>query len=352
MKFFKSPQKVLIVIMFVLLVISSIFIVRLELKAASLQSRLDEHHKSLEKNKDILENLDSFTRKIKSNGISIDGNKVVINAGKSSITLQNNNIDISSEGKIAIGTPTKSIINIEKDGDVFIGPNNQKSLGYDKNEDYIYMWYNGSRIILGQHVFTSGKEQGIRLVSKDGGPRLSVVGNGIALNVPDKQGDYKISMAPLKDYIKISKGESVIKLENENIDIEAKGDIEVGPSDEKNFGYRKSEDYIYMLNKDSRIVVGPLNDNAGKYLGNGIMLIGKTDGPQLAVRDEKITLAIPNKNYKLFLDPTKELVGLRQDQSSILLKKNNLEIDVQGDINITSKNGNVNINGKKVNLNE
>lgn len=46
------------------------------------------------------------------------------------------------------------------------------------------------------------------------------------------------------------------------------------------------------------------------------------------------------------------MIGMKQGQSSIKLERNSLKIDVVGDINITSKNDNVNINGKKVNLNE
>ena len=107
MKILKSPQKILMLFLSVLIVISFIMILRLEGKTASLQSRLDEHHKSLEKNKDVLNNLESFSRMIKNNGISIDGNKVTLQSGQSTITLQNNNIDISSNGDIAIGTPTQ-----------------------------------------------------------------------------------------------------------------------------------------------------------------------------------------------------------------------------------------------------
>ena len=47
----------------------------------------------------------------------------------------------------------------------------------------------------------------------------------------------------------------------------------------------------------------------------------------------------------------KIMIGMKQGQSSIKPEKNKLEIGVDGDINITSKNGNVNINGQKVNLN-
>ena len=87
MKILKSPQKVLILFLSVLIVISFIMILRLEGKTAILQSRLDEHHKSLEKNKDVLDNLDSFSRMIKNSGISIDGNKVTIQSGQSTINI-------------------------------------------------------------------------------------------------------------------------------------------------------------------------------------------------------------------------------------------------------------------------
>ena len=82
------------------------------------------------------------------------------------------------------------------------------------------------------------------------------------------------------------------------------------------------------------------------------MLISKTDGPQLAVYDKMISLGVPGKDLGLQVNLDKEKIVLKQGQSKINLEKNNLEIEVVGDINITSKNGNVNINGKKVSLNE
>jgi len=327
-------------------------IVRLEGKAASLQSRLDEHHKSLEKNIDVLENLDFFKRRIKQNFIDIDDRIIQLGTGNSWLTFRDSDVKIESDGFITFSIPTKSFIHMRKDGDIEIGPNTNKSLGYSKNEDYIYMYHNKSRILLGQIGFKSGKKQGIHLVSKDNGPRIAVADIGIVLTVPDKQGDYKISMAPSKDYIKISKDESVIKLEKEDIDIEAKGDIKIGPSDEKNFGYRKSEDYIYMINKDSRVVVGPLHDKAGKFKGNGINLISKTDGALVSIEDYRISLGALGKDLGLQVNFAKEKIVMKQGQSTFTLGKNKLEIDVVGDINITSKNGDVNINGKKVNLNE
>ena len=107
-----------------------------------------------------------------------------------------------------------------------------------------------------------------------------------------------------------------------------------------------------MLNKDSRIVVGLLLDQAGKFKSNGIMLISKTDGPHISIEDKRISISAPGKDLGLQVNLDKEKVIMAQGQSKVSLEKNKLEIEVVGDINITSKNGNVNINGKKVNLNE
>ena len=57
MKIFKSPQRVLILFLSVLIVTSFIMILRLEGKAASLQTQWEEHQKSLKANKDVLQNL-------------------------------------------------------------------------------------------------------------------------------------------------------------------------------------------------------------------------------------------------------------------------------------------------------
>jgi len=351
MKILKSPQRVLILFLTALVIISFIMILKLEGKTASLQSRLDEHHKSLEKNRDILDNLESFSRMIKNTGININGNQVIVRADQSSLLVQNNQIDISSNGNVAIGHPKKSIIYIEKDGYIHIGPNSEKNLGYNKTEDLIYMLHNGSRVTLGKGG--TSKRQGIRLISKTGGPRLSVYQDGIIITVPDKQGDYKISMAPSKNYIKISKDESVIKLENENIEIEAKGDIRLGPTKDKYLGYNSKEDEIQIHQSGSTISFGQVFE--GKTLvGSGVKIQGKNNGPRLFVSEKNIRLQIPSQkgSYDITLDPSKGFLGLRCGESYVILEKDNIDIEAKGNISINSLNGNVNINGKKVNLNE
>ncbi len=212
MKILKSPQKVLMLFLTALVIISFFMIIRLEGKATSLQSRLDEHHKSLKQNEDVLSNLKVFQRKVQLNGIYLDDKIVGIFANNSRLDMTNDNVKLSSGG------------------DIEIGPNTNKAFGYNKSEDYIYMYHNGARIILGEQSFTSGKKSpGMRLVSKTGGdpPQIYIVEDGILLSAQNKKGEFRISMAPNKDYIKIIKGESVINMENENIGIVAKGDISI-----------------------------------------------------------------------------------------------------------------------------
>jgi hypothetical protein len=333
MKFLKSPKGAFTFLLIALLIASFFWIVRSEIRAASLQSRLDEHHTQLKNNADILENLGSFVRKINNNGITIDGNKVLIASDQSIIKLEKNNIEIEAKG------------------DITIGPSSQKDLGYDKNEDYIYMRNGESRIVLGEIIDNDKKSlgNGINLISKTGGTSLTVTQDKITLYVPSKDGHYKLWIDPTQQLVGLKQGQSSILIRNDSVLVRAKQDISMGPSSEKDLGYNKNEDYIYMRNGESRIVVGEIFDKDKKSAGNGINLISKTGGTSLTVRQDKIMLYVPSKDghYKLWIDPTQQLVGLKQGQSEIIMRNDKIDIEALGDINITSKNGKVNINGKR-----
>jgi len=260
MKFLNSRNGVLIVLLVGLLVVSFFWIVRSEIRAASLLSRLDEHHEQLKKNSDELDNLNTFMRRVGNNLIYIDKNMLQLGTGKSSLFFK---------------------------GDIFTVE------------------------------MRSGK-----LV--------------LELSEPDK-------------LVQLINESSKIKLSNDKIIIEAKGDISIGPSQNKSLGYRKNEDYIYMVNGESRIVIGDTFDKDGNPIGKGLNLISKTGGPYLTVGQDKIMLNVPSKDghYKLWIDPTQQLVGMKQGESEIIMRKDEITIEAAGDINITSKNGKVNINGKR-----
>jgi hypothetical protein len=355
MKIFKSPQKVLILFLSVLIVISFFMIVRLESKAASLQTQWEKHKKSLEKNEDVLDKLNTFSRFVKHNILKMDPNDIMLISGKTWFNLSNDDVFLETNGNLSLGTPTKPYIGFDKSGNVYLRVNTDKSLGYDESKDMMYMLYNDSRILLGKHNFKppGGSSQGISLRSKSGGPSLSVTDKGIMLDVPHSKGNYRIQMGPHKDNITIRKDESEIKLEKDDIRITTKGDIQIGPSKDKYLGYNSKEDEIQIHQSGSTISFGQVFE--GKTLvGTGVKIQGKNNGPRLFVSEKNIRLQIPSQkgSYDITLDPTKGFLGLRCGESYVILEKDNIDIEAKGDININSLNGNVNINGKKVNLNE
>jgi hypothetical protein len=355
MKFFKSPQKVLILFLSVLIVISFFMIVRLEGKAASLQSQWEKHKKSLEKNKDVLDKLDIFSRFVKSNVLKMDDSNIMLISGKTFFNLRNDEVLIETNGDLSLGTLAKSLIGFDKSGNIYLGVNSNKKLGYDKSKDFIYMQHNGSRILLGQHNFkSSGTSQGISLRSKTGGPSLSVTDRGIMLDVPHSKGDYRIQMGPHKDNLTIRKDESVIKLEKDDISIQSKGDIRIGPSTDKYIGYKADEDRFYIHHSGSEIFLGEIKGPQGKPFANGIYIRSKVGGPYLTVNEKNIRLIAPMKNglYDITIDPENKLLGLNCGNSYIVLDKDDIDIEAKGNISISSLNGIVSINGKKVSLNE
>jgi len=203
MKSFKSPQKVLILFLSVLIVISFIMIVRLEGKAASLKSRLDEHHKSLEKNKDVLENLDSFTRKIKNNGITINGNKIKLSTDKSSLELG------------------KDMMTLGASSDVFFE--------YDHKRDLIAMKNKSQYIVIGK-LGDKGKE--VETVHISGGSKgkqmLVIEDEAIVLGVRGlKDGPLQFEIRPKIGAIHMGQGQCLIQLQNNNVDITTPGDINI-----------------------------------------------------------------------------------------------------------------------------
>ncbi len=210
MKVLKSPQSVLILFLSVLIVISSILIVRLEIKAASLQSQWEEHQKSLKKNEDVLYNLEVFSRLVKKNAIKIDGNTVQIIAGQSVVVLDNNSI------------------NIETKGDISIGRFNNKMIGVDIQKDNIYLKHKGASLLVGTTIIGGKKGPGILLMSPNN-TQVAISDIGFGAGVPGKKGkedDYRIAIYKDKSVL-LQKGKSLIKLEKDNIDIEAIGDINI-----------------------------------------------------------------------------------------------------------------------------
>jgi len=114
MKLLKSPQKVLILFLSVLIVTSFIMIVRLESKAASLQTQWEKHQESLKKNKDSLTKLEVFARYVGKSVIKLDNSGIILNYSDSWLYLGTDNAYIETKGKLRM----------EASGDIYITSTN------------------------------------------------------------------------------------------------------------------------------------------------------------------------------------------------------------------------------------
>ena len=74
----RIKRMVLISLPVLILVFCIIWIMKLELKAAALTSRVDELHNALKQNQDNLANLESFWREVNKSGITLDKNGAIL----------------------------------------------------------------------------------------------------------------------------------------------------------------------------------------------------------------------------------------------------------------------------------
>jgi hypothetical protein len=119
MKLFKSPQKFLIIFLTSIIIVSFVFIVRLEIKAANLQTQWEEHQKSLKANEDVLMQLETFRRYVGNNLLKMDNKNIDLISGKSWLGVSNDNVRIESQGSLLIEA-TGDINITSKNGNVNI----------------------------------------------------------------------------------------------------------------------------------------------------------------------------------------------------------------------------------------
>ena len=96
MKSFNASQRVMIIFLTLFIVVCCFLIVRLEIRAANLQSQWDEHKKSLNENMDVLNDLKLFARNVKSGGQIKLSNSLIMRGGGS-----NNHLILDPSGSIS-----------------------------------------------------------------------------------------------------------------------------------------------------------------------------------------------------------------------------------------------------------
>ncbi len=107
MKILKSPQKTLIIFLTSIIIVSFFFIVRLEIKAANLQTQWEKHQESLKNNEDVLVMLNVFGRYTGNSVLKVGTAEIILQSGKvqsdySWLQVDPNNILIETKGSIQI----------------------------------------------------------------------------------------------------------------------------------------------------------------------------------------------------------------------------------------------------------
>jgi len=266
------------------------WIVRLELNAAALTSRVDELHNALKQNKDNLANLESFWREVNKSGITLDKNGGMLYKGDSQIFWDENSIRL-----------------VNKD----------KEMGIDKIGNHLYMINDDMQIRLGDvgHKGATAKAMFVK------------VGTG------------SVDFAQLflgKEEIQLTAGEKyevrvgVTGTQKASAYFTKEGaKLELGPQKDFYVNLSHDKEQIEVRKGDSKILIGDLTTTVGSKR-TGIYL-GEKDGGTLAVTEEK-GIGIKTRDGKglEFHSGTKKdfFIKLSPDLNQVLLKKGESEIQV------------------------
>jgi hypothetical protein len=292
MKFFKSSQRFIIVFLTLFIVVCCFFIVRLEIKAANLQSRWDEHQKSLKNNEDVLDKLEWFSRSTKNYeaNFELSGKVAHMGGGKNFIGIGPELIDGRSVSDIKFGGKNPYI-------DYF---------GYDSKSKSTFMRGVGNGNVL--------------IRSNSGDDFLSIKDDWILLHSYDKNNSpLGLGIDPSLGKVEILNGgySTNIILTKEDISIDGKNEIDIEGK------------IITMVDESGKCKIRMAEDDIQ-------IICAPSKGPVFGVS----------------FSPSTQSININTHDASINLTKEVIHFEAKGDINITSKNGNVNIKGKKVKVNE
>jgi hypothetical protein len=297
MKSFQSPQRVVIIFLTLFIMLCCFLIVRLEIKAANLQSRWNEHQAYLEKNMDILEDLDVFTRSTKK-GAYLDLNE------QASTMVGGNSMIITGSAGIYGGS----------DSDIKFG---SVKWGSVKKPIIDYFGYDSKS----RSTFLRGVNKGNVFVrSNSGDCFLRIDDDWIALNSRDKN-NYSLGLDITPSFGKVEitngGGRANITLNKEDISIDGKNEIDI----------------------------------EGKIL----TMVNASGKCKMIMAEEDIHIVCASSKGPVFgvqFSSSTQSIAFNTVDASFIIANDVIHFNAEGDINITSKNGNVNIKGKKVKVNE
>ncbi len=144
-----------------------------------------------------------------------------------------------------------------------------------------------------------------------------------------------------------------IGLLKDELRMTTQGDINIGKQKEKYIKYDSKKELLSLVSNFAEVSIGKINFEGKEH--EGIRLKNTRGTQNIFLLEDKLVLRAFAEDYLFFVEfhPSKEYIKigateLNKNESSIIkFEKDFIDIQAAGDINITSKNGKVNINGKR-----
>jgi hypothetical protein len=141
---------------------------------------------------------------------------------------------------------------------------------------------------------------------------------------------------------------SNIGVQKNKLSMVADGDIYLGNEKDMCISYKSKENILSTYNDGSRIDIGKLQINGEMH--KGIHLENFHGTQQLTMGSDIMLIKSygVDNDFIIEFNPTKEYLKISTRSNSVIkLEKDFIGIEANGDINITSKKGKVNINGNR-----
>lgn len=235
------------------------WMVRLELKAAALTSRIEDLHNSLKQNRDVLAGLEIFSREAKSSDIEVDAGGVKLSSGMNMFLMDENKGNIIQD---------KTELNWDKDN--IIMKNDPLTIQLSKTHEELYFSDGTAAIRIG------------KIEGKKGGIGSSITEHGtMILNHPASNNF---------GYMLFSDNEIRIKSRDLPISIESES------SDPFGMKFDIKNDVIELWNKLMRIYLDQQNERIYVGTTDASLRIGKIEGTKGNIEEGIIILNDPNSN--------------------------------------------------------
>lgn len=368
------------------------WIVRVEIKAESLASRVDELHASLKKNQDNLDYLDLFHRGVKNNEIRMDATMLELRSYLTAMGLTDKRITMQLHDSwfflddkgvaLSRGNNNEQMVSVTDNGiKIRVGKGNDFYIDVSTTQENITINKGDSRILVGNSTTAASgggtsSHTGVLIGEANTGTIGVAKDKGIALKTKDKNDisikvddEFYVKLLPKDEHIIINKGDSKIIVGNSTTAGSGGGTSShngvligeantgtIGIAKDQGIGLRTKDKNDISIKVDDEFYLKflPKQDQILMKKGDSQIQIGKTSfGDGVAIGEANTaTIAIANGKGLAMKAGGKNEVRISGEDKLFIQFEGEVNIKAEGDVNIKSEKGNVNLKGKRINLNE